>query len=281
MSVCESIRYVELGQGELTVVFLHGLFGGPNNWRPIMEDLADEYRLLAPQFPIDHKSDRKPADCRTIHQLTDHVELFFEQVGLEKAVLCGNSLGGQVAIDFCLRDCRRIEQLVITGSAGLFERAISGGRHPRATREFIREKACEIFYDVRQVTDQIVDDVHAMLSDRPYVRFLIRLAKASRNCNMKEDLARLKLPTLIIWGENDMITPPFVAEEFREGISNAELVYIDRCGHAPPIEQPGEFSRILREFLEGALAACPARAVARKNGNSATTDGAVRKLLPR
>jgi len=196
MSVRESIRYLEMGRGNVPVVLLHGLFGSPENWRVIMEDLADDYRLLALQFPIDHRSNRRHTDFRGIEQLTDYVEAFLDQVGLEEIVLCGNSLGGQVAVDFCLRDPGRVRRLVITGSAGLFERSLSGGRRPRVSRELVRERAADIFHDRKHVTDELVEEVYKMLTDRHYVRFLIRIAKATRNRNMSEELWQVKLPTM-------------------------------------------------------------------------------------
>jgi len=88
---------------------------------------------------------------------------------------------------------------VLSGSAGLFERSLSGGQHPRLCRRFIREQACEIFYDETHVSEELVDDVYAMLSDRVYRRFLLKVAKATRNRYMLEELARVKVPTLIVW----------------------------------------------------------------------------------
>jgi pimeloyl-ACP methyl ester carboxylesterase len=245
----EPFRFLERGQGK-AVVLLHGLFGRPENWVPIIEDLSDEFHLLAPQFPIDHQPHRRSQDFRSIHQLTDYVRAFLDHAGIERASIGGNSLGGQVAIDFCLRYPKRAQQLIITGSAGLFERSLSGGRIPQVTREFIREKACEIFYDPKHVTEELVDEVQQMLRDRTYVRFLIKVAKATRNYNVKDELAKLKLPTLIVWGRDDQITPPSVAKEFKENLENAWLVFLDRCGHSPPIEQPRAFSQVLREFLK-------------------------------
>jgi pimeloyl-ACP methyl ester carboxylesterase len=245
----EPFRYLECGDGETTVVLLHGLFGNPENWQPILDELSDEFRVFAPQFPIDHRPDRPPQDFRSIRQLTTYVREFLDAMGVERAVLGGNSLGGQVAIDFCLHHPERAEKLVITGSAGLFERSLSGGRIPQVTREFIREKACEIFYDPQHVTDELIDAVQSMLMDRTYVRFLLRVAKATRNYNVKEELAKLKLPVLIIWGRDDQITPPSVAQEFHESLEGSRLEFIDRCGHSPPIEQPERFSSILKSFL--------------------------------
>lgn len=245
---------LEKGRGE-PVVLLHGLFGDPGNWAPVIEALVDGFRLYAPQLPIDYRPGHPPRRFTSIHQLTDYVSAFFDHFGIERAAIGGNSLGGQVAIDFCLRYPDRADRLIITGSAGLFERSLSGGRVPRVTREFVYEKACEIFYDPRHVTVELVDQVQEMLSDRDYLRFLIRVAKATRDYNVKDELAKLKLPTLIVWGRNDRITPPAVAHEFAEHLENARLVFLERCGHSPPIERPEAFSRILRAFLRSPLVA--------------------------
>ncbi len=86
---------------------------------------------------------------------------------------------------------------------------------------------------------------------RQYRRFLLRVSKATRDRHMAEELANVDVPTLIVWGRNDTITPPFVAEQFRDSISRAELAFIDQCGHSPPIEQPEEFARLLHTFLDG------------------------------
>ena len=257
MSSSKLIPYVEFGHGEVPVVLLHGLFGDPENWRAIMEDLSGRYRFLAPQFPIDQFSGFRPSDFRSIGQLTDFVSLFFDQMGLDKAVLVGNSLGGQVAVDFYLAYPGRVSGLVLTGSAGLFENAISGGELPKVEHGYIRQRAREIFYDESFVTDDLVERIHGMLSDRTYVRLLIRIAKASRDRNIRDELCQVKTPTLIVWGRNDQITPPFVAEEFRDGIENSQLVFIDRCGHSPPMEQPLQFGRVLGEFLKDPVPAYP------------------------
>ena len=256
----ESVHYLERGQGA-AVVLLHGLFGGPENWVPVLEDLSDEFHLFAPQLPLDRQPTRNARSFQSIHQLTDFIKGFFDSVGIERATIGGNSLGGQVAIDFCLKYPEHVERLIITGSAGLFERSLSGGGLPKVTREFIHEKACEVFYDPRLVTEELVDELQQMLMDRTYVRFLIRVAKATRDYNVKSELEKLKLPTLIVWGQEDRITPPGVAQEFKEHLDNAQLVFLDRCGHSPPIEQPQAFSRILRDFLSQPVASLssPAR----------------------
>ncbi len=243
------MQFYDVGTGQSPVLLLHGLFGSPSNWQRIMQDLSDFYRFFALQFPIDFGEGRTHVAFKSLSQLTDHVARFFDEMNLDRAVLCGNSLGGQVALDFHARYPERVDKLVLCGSAGLFERNLGGGRPPRLCRQYIRNQACEIFHDPVHVDDALVDAVYAMLGDRQYRRFLLRVAKASRDRCMLKDLANVRVPTMVIWGKNDSITPPFVAEEFCDKIPNAELVFIDDCGHSPPIEQPDQFARLLHAFL--------------------------------
>jgi 2-hydroxy-6-oxonona-2,4-dienedioate hydrolase len=245
-----AFQYEAVGSGQTQIVLLHGLFGSPKNWRSIMENLADHYRFYALQLPIDPHDDRRHTTFQSISQLTDHVRNFFDVMDLERAVLCGNSLGGQIAIDFCVKHPDQVERLVLAGSAGLFERNITSGKRLRYCRSMIREQALGVFHDSAHVTDEFVEEVYSMLGDRQYRRFLLKVSKATRDRNVLEDLAEVEVPTMIIWGKNDTITPPFVAEQFHDKISRAEIAFIDECGHAPPIEQPAEFARLLHTFLQ-------------------------------
>jgi pimeloyl-ACP methyl ester carboxylesterase len=99
------------------------------------------------------------------------------------------------------------------------------------------------------MTEQLIDEWYHTIQDRDYVRFVLRVSRATRNRNVEAELGKLKLPTLIVWGRNDEITRPDVAEAFRDRIEGAQLEFIDDCGHAPNWEQPEIFANILREFL--------------------------------
>jgi 2-hydroxy-6-oxonona-2,4-dienedioate hydrolase len=246
----DQLRFLDTGPGQRPVVLLHGLFGSPDNWRPIMEDLAAHYRFLALQLPIDHNGARSQDSFQSIGQLTDHVVRMLDYLCLDRVAVCGNSLGGQVALDLCLNFADRVDGLVLTGSAGLYERSLTSGKGLRLSRNLVREQACGIFHKSECVTNEMVDEIYSMLSHRGYRRFLLRVAKATRNRYTEDELADVQAPTMVIWGRNDAITPPFVAEQFRDGIQQARLAFIDDCGHAPPIEQPKEFSRLMHAFLE-------------------------------
>lgn len=244
----EAFEYLEAGQGP-TVLLLHGLFGGPDNWAACVPLLAQDFHVLALRFPLDGS-----VPITSLHPLTEFVREFLDYKGIEHAALCGNSLGGHVALDFCLKYPHRVTRLILAGSAGLYERHLSDGSLPKPNKEFIREQAQKIFFDRRHISEDLIEHVYQQLQDRQYVRFLIRVAKVTRDYRMDDELAKVKVPTLLIWGAQDEVTPPSVAYQFQRSLPNAQLVFFDQCGHAPPIEHPERFSQTVREFLMATVA---------------------------
>jgi 2-hydroxy-6-oxonona-2,4-dienedioate hydrolase len=167
----------------------------------------------------------------------------------ESFVLCGNSLGGLVALDLCINRPEFAKGLVLAGSAGLFERSPIRGLNSRPSREFVQSTMRGILHREELVTDELIDQWHHAVLDRDYARFVLRVSRATRDRSVEGELGKLDLPTMIIWGANDEITPPSTAEEFHRRIPNAKVAFIDECGHAPSWEQPEEFARLLAGFL--------------------------------
>ncbi len=240
---------VDMGSGDETVLFLHGLFGSPEHWRSVMERLADRYRVIAPQLPVDPKPGRRQHGINAIADLSDQVGELIESLQIDPLVICGNSLGGLVAIELCARDPQLSKGLVLAGSAGLFERSPIGGVRPRPSEEFVRRTVSGIVYRKELVTDELVNDWHNSLLDRDYVRFVLRVSRATRDRTVERELEKLNLPTMIIWGREDTITPPSTGLEFQRRIKGAKLTFIDDCGHAPNWERPEAFADVLDEFL--------------------------------
>jgi pimeloyl-ACP methyl ester carboxylesterase len=140
--------------------------------------------------------------------------------------------------------------MVLTGSSGVYENAFGGSFPRRESIDFVREKVQYTFYDPIVATDELVNDVYKLINDRHSVVRLLAMAKSAIRHNMKKDLHKMDLPVCLIWGKDDKITPPEVAVEFSESLPNAELHWIDKCGHAPMMERPQEFNRLLTGFLE-------------------------------
>ena len=248
-------QVVDLGEGPDTILFLHGLFGTPDHWLEVMESLADRYRVIAPQLPIDPQPGRRRNGMQSIADLSSSVEQLIDELQLDNPVLCGNSLGGLVAIDICVKQPDLARGLVLAGSAGLFARSPIRGVRAKPSKSFVRSTIAGILYDESKVSEPLVDHWHGMLTDRDYVRFLLRVSRATRDRCVEDELSQLQLPTMIIWGRDDEITPPATGEEFQRRIEGSRLAFIENCGHAPNWERPEEFAELLGEFLPECFAA--------------------------
>ena len=244
-------QVVDLGEGPATILFLHGLFGSPDHWIDVMRRLAARYRVIAPQLPIDPQPGRRRNGIKVIRDLSDIVSDFVKSLDADQLVVCGNSLGGLVAIDLCAREPDFAQGLVLAGSAGLFERSPIKGLRSHPKRDFVRSTIGTIVSDQRLVTDELVDQWFASMTDRDYVRFVLRVSRATRDRTVENELGQLKLPTMIIWGRDDEITPPSTGREFQRRIEGSQLRFIDDCGHAPNWEKPEAFADLLGDFLPG------------------------------
>lgn len=237
-------EYVEVGEGE-PLILLHGLFGALSNFSDLIEYFKSSNKVIVPLLPL--------FDLDLLHTsvsgLAKYVAQFIDHKGYDHIHLLGNSLGGHVGLVHVLKHPEKIKSLTLTGSSGLFENAMGDSYPKRGDREYIKNKTAQTFYDPAMATPELVDEVFEITNSRIKVIKIIALAKSAIRNNLGEELNQIKIPTLLIWGNNDTVTPPFVAEEFKKLIPNSELHFIDKCGHAPMMERPAEFNKILSTFL--------------------------------
>ena len=126
-----------------------------------------------------------------------------------------------------------------------------GDSYPRrGDYDYIKKKAEDVFYDPSVATKEIVDEVYATANDRLKLIKTLTIAKSAIRHNMANDLPKMHVPTCIIWGKNDKVTPPEVAEEFHSLLPNSDLYWIDKCGHAAMMEHPDEFNEIMHSWLK-------------------------------
>ncbi|WP_276479682.1 alpha/beta fold hydrolase [Paraflavitalea pollutisoli] len=240
----DKFKFIEEGEGE-PLVLLHGLFGALGNFNDLISYFKHHYKVVVPMLPL--------LDLDLLHTsvggLQKFVHKFLEFRDYKNAHLLGNSLGGHVSLLYILKHPERVKSLILTGSSGLFENGMGDTYPKRGDYEYIKKKAEVTFYDPNVATKEIVDEVYETVNNRLKAIKVIALAKSAIRNNLGEELNQIKQPTLLIWGNNDAVTPPFVAREFQKLIPNSELHFIDKCGHAPMMEVPDEFNRILHKFL--------------------------------
>ena len=240
----DKFRYIEEGEGP-PLLLLHGLFGALSNFKDLIDFFSRQYKVIVPMLPL--------FDLDILHTsvggLQKFVYRFIEARNYRNIHMMGNSLGGHVALLYVLRHPERIKSLILTGSSGLFENGMGDTYPKRGDYEYIKKKTQLTFYDPQTATKELVDEVYEIVNSRIKVIKIIALAKSAIRNNLGEELSQIQLPTLLVWGNNDTITPPFVAREFNKLIPNSELYFIDKCGHAPMMEVPSEFNKILDKFL--------------------------------
>ena len=241
----KDFKYIEEGDG-LPVIILHGLMGGLSNFNGVITFFKDKgFKVLMPVLPIYDL----PILKTSVRELSNFLDRFIKFKKIKKFVLIGNSLGGHIAL-YYTKIFNRANGLVLTGSSGLYEKGMGSGYTKRGDYNVMKKKVEEVFYDPRVANKELVDEVFETVNDRNKLIKILAMAKSAIRHNMAKDLPKMKLPCLIIWGKNDNVTPPEVGIEFNNLLPNSDLVWIDKCGHAPMMEHPEKFNEILLDWLK-------------------------------
>lgn len=238
--------YLELGEGT-PIVILHGLMGGLSNFDGVADYFPQQgYKVLIPELPLYEL----PLIKTSVGTFAKYLKEFIDTLELKEVILLGNSLGGHIALLCTKMFPKKVKALVITGSSGLYESAMGESYPKRGDYEYIKAKAENVFYDPAIATKEIVDEVYATVNDRNKLIRTLAIAKSAIRHNMAKDLPHMKNPTCIIWGKDDNVTPPEVADDFNRLLPDSDLYWIDKCGHAAMMEHPDEFNQILYAWFQ-------------------------------
>jgi len=260
--VANGIRtnYLEAGDGP-PVVLVHG--SGPGvtayaNWRLTIPALADRFHCFAPDLVGFGYTERSADLTYGVQTWADQVVGFLDAMGLEKASLVGNSLGGSIALRVAARHPERVDRLALMGSVGVpFEltEGLDGVWGYQPSLENMR-RILDVFAFSRDlVTDELADvryrasiqpgfqEAFASMFPAPRQRWLDALVTPD------DEIARLPHETLLIHGRDDEVIPLDTSLRLLRLIERAQLHVFGRCGHWTQIEHSAEFNRLLTEFL--------------------------------
>jgi 2-hydroxy-6-oxonona-2,4-dienedioate hydrolase len=238
-------NYIEEGEGQ-PIIVLHGLMGALSNFDDVVSHFSKKnYKVLIPELPLYDL----PLIKTNVKNLSKFVKEFIEYKNLGKVIFLGNSLGGHISLYFTKNNPELVKSLVLTGSSGLYEKSMGDTYPKRGNYEYIKEKTQEVFYDKEIATKEVVDGVFQIVSDRMKALKTLSIAKSAIRHNMSENIPDMTMPVCIIWGKQDTVTPPDVAEEFNRLFPDSDLYWIDKCGHAAMMEHPEKFNEILDEWL--------------------------------
>ncbi len=238
--------YKEIGEGR-PIIILHGLMGQLSNFDGVVDFFPKKgYKIVLPELPLYSL----PIVKTKVSAFAKFVKEFIEFKNYTEPILLGNSLGGHIALSTLKLYPEHIHALIITGSSGLYENSMGGTYPRRHSYDYIKKKSEEVFYDPKVATKEVVDDVFQTLNDRAKLIRTITIAKSAIRHNMSKDLPNMNVPVCIIWGKQDHVTPPSVAEDFHTLLPDSDLFWIDKCGHAAMMEHPDEFNEILYGWLQ-------------------------------
>ena len=240
----KGFKYIDEGKGEV-IVLLHGLMGALSNWEYVVKEFSKDYRVIIPMMPVYEM----PILTTGVKSLSKFLKKFITQMDLKNFIIVGNSLGGHVGLMYVSANQENVRSLILAGSSGLYENSFGGSFPKRGNYDYIKEKVEFTFYSPSTATPELVDEVFETVNNRERVIRILAMAKSAIRHNMSKDLPKIKIPVCIIWGKQDKVTPPDVAEQFHQLLPNSELRWVDQCGHAPMMEQPEAFNILLREYL--------------------------------
>ncbi len=239
-----TFRFVDEGHGPV-LILLHGLFGALSNWEGVVSRFSKNFRVVIPMLPIYEMPIREAG----LEGLRKFLEEFVQAKQLNDMTIMGNSLGGHIGLLYTLNNADKVKKLILTGSSGLFEDSMGGSYPKRGNYQYIQERVAHTFYNPDVATKELVDEVFEITNSIPKCLRIVAIAKSAQRNNMSDEIPNIKVPTLLVWGLNDTITPPMVAHEFNRLMPNSELKFIDRCGHAAMMEHPEKFNELVEDFL--------------------------------
>lgn len=235
----------EQGDSGPELLLLHGLLGAVSNWDYVLPLFAQYTKSLGLQLPIltGEKEEVK------IKSLAHYTERYIRQKKIAPVAICGNSLGGHVAMRLYLAHPELVDCLILSGTSGLYEHTVDA-LPVRPDEKFLREHMARVFYHEKFITDEAIQEVLEILKSRANTLNIIHAARSAKRDNLLHELKNIKVPVLLLWGEDDQVTTMDVAQTFHKHIPNSKLVTIKGCGHAPMIEHPEWFSEEVHKFLK-------------------------------
>lgn len=239
-------EYLTEGSGT-PMIFLHGLMGNLSNFQHQVDYFSSRgYEVVIPLLPLY----TMPLATTSVSSLTKFVKKFIDHRGYTKVILVGNSLGGHIALLFQKLYPSYLKSIVLSGSSGLYEAAMGNSYPRRGDRDYIAERVRDVFHIKEVATEELIDQVFSTVNDRMKAIKTLAISKSAIRHNMAEDITSFHLPVCLIWGRQDAVTPPEVADKFHELLPNSDLFWIDNCGHAAMMEHPQEFNTIVDEWLK-------------------------------
>ncbi|MHA1757885.1 MAG: alpha/beta fold hydrolase [Promethearchaeota archaeon] len=241
---------IKKAENNKAIIFIHGSASDSSCWNKQLSLVLD-YNLIALDLPSHGKSDKFATLSLELYR--EAIKSLMKSLSLEKIILCGHSLGGAIVISYYLEYPEDVEALILVGTgAKLRVHPLIFENLKNNFQEFLNSISVGAFYRKtdKEIIKRYIDDVAKLGPEVPYADFSI--------CDAFDELDAIKqgiikVPTLIICGEADKLTPTKYSKFFHENISNSYLNIIKNAGHMVMMEKPNEFNQIIEDFIKNKL----------------------------
>lgn len=250
------MHYEVTGNGERTLLLMHGWGGSTESWIPVIRDFSDHYRVIAVDFPGFGKSP-EPDKGWSVTEYAELTLAFIHSLNVENVDVIAHSFGGRVALLMSKMEPSVIQKQILTGCAGLPPKksgmsklssgifhAISGVADNKLTRKIAGDTFIDKARDMMRNHFGSADYKNAS----PLMRETFQMVISQ---DLTDCLPFVKASTLLIWGENDTATPLWMGQAMEKGILDAGLVVFEGCGHFAYLEQYSRFLTVSNIFLLG------------------------------
>jgi pimeloyl-ACP methyl ester carboxylesterase len=261
------VNYVELGSGP-PIVFIHGLSGCWQNWLENLPHSAEQHKTIAVDLSGFGRSELPKEDI-SIPGYGRFIDAFLGAIGIERAVLVGNSMGGFIAAETAINHPSRVEKLVLVSAAGgptLYDRnEVHSARLMRAARlvapmaaamfarreHLVRRPALRkaLLFKIVTHADRLRPELCYEIASGGGKPGFLDAFYANLTYDFSDRLPEISVPTLIVWGRDDRIVPVDGAFEYERLIPDSRRVIFEETGHVPMIERPARFNQLLEDFI--------------------------------
>jgi pimeloyl-ACP methyl ester carboxylesterase len=267
------VHYKVAGEGRPAVVLLHGFAASLFSWREVIGPLAESHTVIAfdrPGFGLTERPLPGEWDGQSPYSPEAQADLtvaLMDELGIDRAVLVGNSAGGTVAALTALRYPERVEALVLVDPAiyqggmqfpgvvrwllGTPQARRLGPLFVRSIRDWGLEFGRSAWHDPSKITDEIWDGYTKPLQAENWDKGLYEVTLASRSLGLDKQLDEIQVPVLVVTGDDDRIVPTEQSIRLAGELPSAELALAPNCGHVPHEECPEFFLAVVNRFLAG------------------------------
>jgi pimeloyl-ACP methyl ester carboxylesterase len=252
-----NIRYIKINKinSTETVVLLHGIGASAERWSDLLPCFDSRYDIIIPDI-IGFGYSEKPLIEYSIDMFMKFLDEFFSKLNIKNPIIIGSSFGGQLVIEYCLKNPQYFKKIVLVSPAGtqirstfVLSQYIFSALYPTIDNA---KRAFQMMSNSNHhiVNDYVIKDfVNRMRLPNAKYAFISTLLALRKNNNLKNKLGEIIVPTLVVWGRNDATIPVSNIEYFKAN-GLIKTCVIEDCGHTPFVEKPQEFYKLVKDFIE-------------------------------